>query len=282
MREDFAVLILTHGRPDNMPTVQLLRDGGYTGKTYFVLDNEDNTEERYKNNYGEENVVIFDKQAVMEKTDTMDITGEKKVILFARRAAFDIAKELGLKYFLTLEDDYTGVEYRYKKGEKLGVIAAKNLDELFEAMVQFLVESNALTVCMAQGGDFIGGINSKNFSKGILRKAMNSFFCRTDRFIDFRGTINEDVNTYTTLGSRGELMLTVTNASIRQLPTQSLNGGMTETYKDNGTFLKSFYSVISMPSAVKVSMMGDKHFRIHHNVNWKNCVPEILNEKYKK
>ena len=282
MRDDFAVFILTHGRPKDIPTVSVLKNGNYTGKLYFLLDNEDETEDEYRRLYGSENILIFDKQAVFEQTDTMELSGEKKAILFARKAVFNVAEELGLKYFLMLEDDFTAIMYRYPEGDKLGYANCRRLDDLFESMIEFLASSNALTVCFAQGGDFIGGIGNQNYYKGLLRKAMNSFFCRVDRPIDFRGTMNEDVTAYTTLGSRGQLFFTFTKANITQLPTQSVDGGMSEVYKDTGTYMKTFYSVMSMPSAVKVSTMGDKHQRIHHNVIWNNCVPMILSERWKK
>ena len=48
--------------------------------------------------------------------------------------------------------------------------------------------------------------------------------------------MNEDVTTYTTLGSRGELFFTVTKANIVQKQSQSVSGGMTEVYKDSGTY----------------------------------------------
>ncbi len=32
--------------------------------------------------------------------------------------------------------------------------------------------------------------------------------------------------------------------------TQQTTGGMTEAYQENGTYVKSFYSVMHMPSAV--------------------------------
>lgn len=76
---------------------------------------------------------------------------------------------------------------------------------------------------------------------------MNSLFCRTDCPIEFRGTMNEDVTTYTTLGSRGNLFFTICDICVLQLPTQSLAGGMTEAYLESGTYLKTFYSVMSMP-----------------------------------
>ena len=41
MRNDFAVLILSHGRPNNIKTIKALENANYTGKYYIVIDNED-------------------------------------------------------------------------------------------------------------------------------------------------------------------------------------------------------------------------------------------------
>ena len=57
---------------------------------------------------------------------------------------------------------------------------------------------------------------------------------------------------------------------------------MSTVYLDSGTYLKSFYSVMGMPSAVRIQEMGDKNKRIHHAVEWESCVPMILNEQHKK
>ena len=116
----------------------------------------------------------------------------------------------------------------------------------------------------------------------LWRKAMNTFVCDTERRFGFVGRINEDVNTYTTLGSRGVLFFTINMISMHQSLTQQNAGGMTGAYLDGGTYIKSFYSVISMPSAVKVCAMGWKNFRLHHEVDWRHCVPVIMPEKYRK
>ena len=110
---------------------------------------------------------------------------------------------------------------------------------------------------------------------------MNSFFCKTDRPFIFTGRINEDVNTYTTLGSRGKLFLTIANIDLIQVPTQSNSGGITDAYLTYGTYLKSFYSVMGMPSCVKIDMMGEQHQRIHHIVDWETCVPKIISRRFK-
>lgn len=282
MRDDFAVMILTHGRADRVYTLKSLRKGGYTGKVYIVIDNEDDQQDEYVSRYGQDRVVVFDKEAQMRKCDTMDTFGKKGVILFARNACFEIARDLGLRYFLELDDDYTSFDMRFPRDGKLSAKPCRDLDRLFTAMIGFLEDSDALTVALSQGGDYIGGLNGKYYGKMLTRKAMNTFFCRTDRPIGFIGTINEDVNTYTTMGSRGERIFSVTQAAIVQKETQQNAGGMTGVYLDNGTYLKSFYTVMTMPSCVSIAMMGSSHRRIHHNVSWVNCVPMILNEKYRK
>ena len=111
---------------------------------------------------------------------------------------------------------------------------------------------------------------------------MNSFFCKTNNPFNFLGRINEDVNTYTTLGSKGELCLSIANVMINQAQTQKNENGMSDIYLDNGTYVKSFYSVISSPSSVKIGVMGDYYKRIHHKVKWNKAVPKIISEKYKK
>lgn len=282
MRNDFAVFILTHGRADNVATMGALKKGGYTGKWYMIIDDEDETADQYRENFGNDHVIVFDKQAAYDRADTMDNFNNHRAIIYARNESFRIAKELGLKYFLMLDDDYARIDFRHECNGKLLAEPAKNMDRLFEAMLQFLDVSGAATVAFAQGGDFIGGILGGNYTKGLLRKAMNSLFCRADRPINFKGTMNEDVTTYTTLGSQGRLFFSLCDMCVIQLPTQSLAGGMTEAYKETGTYVKTFYSVMAMPSCIRVGMIHTSNKRIHHKVDWECCVPKILNERYRR
>ena len=278
--DDFAVFILTHGRPDRIHTLKTLEKQGYTGDWYLIIDNEDKMADEYYKNYGDK-VIMFDKKAISLTFDTADLSDDRRAIVYARNACFQIAKELGIKYFVEFDDDYTSFNLRYPKDGKLVARMLDNLDDIFEMMLDFLEDTQALTVCFSQGGDHIGGLTGR-WKKGLIRKVMNSFFCRTDRPFQFLGRVNEDVNTYTYLGSKGELMLTTTDLMLVQLQTQSNQGGMTDLYLDSGTYLKSFYTVMYMPSAVEIREMGTANRRLHHHVKWNNCVPMILNERYKK
>lgn len=274
MENNFAVFILTHGRPDNVKTYSTLRKCGYTGKIYLIVDNEDKHIKKYQDNFGEEFVKIFDKKAMADSIDEGNNFDNRKVIIHARNAAFKIAKEIGIKYFVQMDDDYYYFGYRYDTGAKI----IKNLDKVFKIVLDFYKSVNIKSIAFSQGGDHIGGFSGIK----LKRKCMNSFFCSTDREFQFVGSINEDVNTYTTLGSRGEVFFTFTNIQLDQKDTQSNNGGMTDEYALTGTYVKSFHSVIMQPSSVKASMMNSNNKRIHHSIAWKNTTPMIVSQDYKK
>ena len=280
-RDDFAAFILTHGRPDNVITMRTLRKSGYTGKVYLIIDNEDKSGDKYRAEFGAEWVIEFDKKAEAELFDTADTQQDRRSIVYARNASQRIAKDLGLDYMLQLDDDYTSFAYRYTFGDVIKSTSIRNFDGVVDAMIKLLEDTGALTVAFSQGGDHIGGVDG-SISKGILRKAMNSFFIRTNRPINFVGRINEDVNTYVTDGSRGELFLTVTGLQLTQNQTQKSSGGMTDIYLGLGTYTKSFYTVMMYPSSVTVSSMGNTHRRLHHSIKWDHTVPKILTGKLAK
>lgn len=288
MRNDFVAFILTHGRPNKVYTYNSLIKNGYTGKIIIVIDNEDSSAKEYYNNFGKENVYMFNKKEVSKTFDEADNFNDRRAIVYARNACFDIATELGYKYFIELDDDYTGF-YNCYDNERQYItknIKIKSLDKYLTAMLDFLIETPQLTsIAMSQGGDFIGGVGTvgKLYMQGkISRKAMNSFICSVDRPFKFQGRINEDVNTYTNAANKGSLFFTYARIRLEQKQTQSNSGGMTDLYVDSGTYVKSFYSILFQPSSVKIKLMGVSNFRLHHSVSWKNTVPEIIDEKYKK
>ena len=278
--DEFAIFILTHGRSDDVITLKTLKRCGYTGPVYLVIDTDDEEAPAYFARYGDK-VLQFSKKEIEHDFDVMDNFHNYGVILYARNASQVLAKKLGYKYMLQLDDDYTNFSFRYEQHGKLKSAKIKNIDKVFENMLDFLEDTGALTVAFTQGGDLIGGTNT-NWDKRVLRKAMNTFFSRTDIPIPFIGSINEDVNAYCDLGRQGELIMSVVDVQMDQRQTQGSEGGMTGAYLDGGTYLKSFYTVMVQPSSVTVAMMGDSHYRLHHNVDWNATVPKIINQKYKR
>lgn len=282
MINNFCAFILTHGRPYNVLTYKTLLRHGYTGPIYIVIDNEDRTADEYKKVFGDK-VIMFDKLEVSKTFDEADNFDDRRAIVYARNACFGLAKKLGYRFFIQLDDDYTRFEHRYIQGSKLMTKHTKKINLCIGAIIELLKNSNINSICMAQGGDFIGGANNP-FAQSLLpkRKAMNTFICDTEKPFQFVGRINEDVNTYTYVASKGKLFFTIPFISIIQKQTQANSGGMTDIYMINGTYIKSFYTILFSPSCCKISLMGASQKRLHHSIDWEKAVPKIISEKYKK
>lgn len=282
--DDFCIMILTHGRAGNVATTKTLERQGYTGPILYVVDDEDDQADRYIAEFGEDNVEIFSKSDIAARFDEADNFNDRRAIFYARNACFDIAEKRGYKYFMELDDDYTSFSFCFDKDGNFTRRVVKNMDNMLNNLLDYYVNTPRIdSLAIAQGGDLIGGIeNSKVDAIRLTRKAMNSFICSTDRRFDFIGRVNEDVNTYTYAASTGKLFFTTFLFMLNQKQTQSNKGGMTDLYLDSGTYLKSFYSVIIMPSSVTIREMGNKgNTRLHHNIEWNKTVPKILREEIK-
>ena len=157
MRNDFCVFILSYKRANNMCTIDSLLRANYTGKYYIILGNDDPTINEYIDKYGKDKIIIFDKEEQARLTDACDNFDKRKVILYARNFCFDIAKQLGYKYFLELDDDYTNFRYRYEEDGQFRTCYVREFDELVDIMIDFLDTTNAHTVAFGQSGDYIGG-----------------------------------------------------------------------------------------------------------------------------
>lgn len=277
----FAVFILTHGRPHNVKTYRTLRRQGYTGPIYIIIDNEDATADEYRKRYGEA-VIMFDKASIAQTFDEGDNFQDRRSVIYARNASFEIARALGLDYFLQLDDDYTQFVHKFTPGLFYRECAAMSLDRLFHTALDFYKSIPALTLAMAQSGDIIGGSQSSSARVWLKRKAMNTFFCSPARPFQFFGRMNDDVNTYVATGNRGGLFLSFYNTVVKQTTTQQSPGGLTDLYLNYGTYVKSFYSVMYAPSCVKVAPMGAVNPRLHHRINWNAAVPCIVGEQHRK
>lgn len=277
---DFAVFILTHKRPDRVYTADTLAKQGYTGRWYLVVDDEDPTLADYKAAYGQR-VLVFSKADIAKTFDSADNFTDRRAIVYARNACFALAKQVGVRYFVQLDDDYTGF---YHKVTPRGVYLnrpVQSLDTVWTLMLAWYQTIGARAVAFSQGGDWIGG-GKRNRLPFNVRKAMNSFLCDTERPFQFVGRVNEDVNTYTSAAARGALFLTIPNVSLIQVQTQANSGGMSDLYNAEGTYRKSFYTVMMQPSSVKVEAMKTTNSRLHHSIDWKHTVPCIIPERYRK
>ena len=283
MRDDFAMLIISHGRADDVATVPALEAAGYTGKWYIIVDDEDDQYEKYIENYGESHIIQFCKVDAMRNTrDAMDNFEVHGVPVYARNMLHSIAKDLGLTYFMEIEDDMVDFRYRYEDGDALRSVKLTKLDAIVDVFLEFLDVSGAITVAFSEAGDLLGGKERIFWKSQLNRKAMMCYFMRTDRPFQFTGTFNDDVNMYVQLGKVGNLIFTVAPIMVIPKLTQQNSGGITDAYNKYGTYVKSFYSVMLCPDCVYVKEMPTRYWRIHHAISWKNAIPKIVSSRFRK
>jgi len=281
MRDDFCMLILTHGRPDKVHTYKTLRRCGYTGKIYLVVDDMDKSLPRYQELYGDE-VLVFSKDEIAPHMDSGDNFPPRSVI-YARNVSHALAEQVGCAYFMQLDDDYSRFLYKFNDELIYDERPMKNLNSILNIMIEFYEASGCTALAMSQTGDFMGGQNGSYAKKiTLFRKAMNSFLCSTKRPFQFQGQLNDDVNTYTGGSRKGRLFFTVNMVALGQKQTQQNSGGLTDLYLDMGTYVKSFYTVMFEPSCCKVSDFGPKDRRLHHRLDWERIAPKIIREEHRR
>ena len=276
-KNKYCVFILSYGRANNVKTIKLLEKQKYTGEYYILCSLDDNTLNQYKNKYGKK-ILTFDKK--ISDTDRCYNQGYKAVV-FARNEVYKIAEKLGYEYFIVLDDDYTYITNRFYfennkiENTKNGYL---NLDILFSSLHKFYVNANLDVLSISQTGDLIG-YNFKYMLAGLSRKSMNLFFLSTSRKVTFKGLTNEDTTMYVIEGMRGKKIFSITNIVLNQEMTQQNQGGLTDIYKEQGTYVKTFYTIMNAPSCVRIKKLGENHFRYHHLIIWNKCLPKIINKK---
>lgn len=293
--DDVLILVMSYKRPTNVRTAKQLTALNYE-PWRIVVDDEDPTVDEYRKLHGDR-LVVFDFSAARVGIDMGDNFSTRGQVVVLNEAA-NIARRLGYRYYVLFDDDYVAFDYTYDQFLRRHVtragkiawndiaITAKTFTRAIHAHFKYFRQATRFTsLAFAQRGDFFAG--KRGSFPMLMRKAMNSFFCDTERPLIFRGRHNEDVSTYTSTQRAGALFGTCTMMCLRQVATQSQAGGFTEMYLDDGTYIKTFFSVLYAPSCVRVSVIQNatakrNTLRIHHRVKWKYTAPKILRESVKK
>lgn len=265
MNKQYGTFILSYARAKRQHTLKLLQKFNWPYPIRIVVSTDDPQLDQYRELYGER-VITFDRNSVMcDYYDNMPPSG----VLAARNIAWDLAESLGWTHFLVLDDDYSQFSKRLwrnssaswaKCGPFAGfeiVNATFDVARLCNAMWHWLdICPQLLCVSFTQTGDLC---------YYLKRKVMQAFFLRTDRRFEFISRMNDDVTTYFDLGLRGGIVLQIPIFGIRQQPTQSQPGGLTDLYRQYGTYTKSLYTLLRWPAHAVVTRIPSVG-RIHHRI----------------
>lgn len=282
-KKGYCVLIISYGRPDKCLTAQYLEGINFDRPWYVVCSTDDPQLDGYKRRYGDR-VVVFDKDDI--DFDPMDNFGIKKVGVYARAACFNVASMLGYKHFASFDDDYTGFNWRYvtKDLKKLATRKCQHVAEMFDAMFSFIDSSpHLLEASFCVNGNYIGGAKTPTVWMDVLPRAVNTFFNSTEKSIYYRGTFEDDTNTFVENCALGRLCLLTPLAGVvihGMGKKGSTNQGMDAKRRELGVFESQFYAVMLSPSAVSISTKDGEFFSVCSKKEFYEV--KILHEKWKK
>lgn len=278
----YPIYILSYNRANSNHTYKLLKKLDYPINDIFVVVADDDPQiETYKKIHGDF-LLTFSRDALINRYDAMTNNPKRNVVYYIRNHIYELAKKNNHKRFLMLDDDYYLIYTNKFLSQDLRSVYIRNrkmfidiLDTYFELLD---ADERIKLIAFAQSGEMMGDQRS-HMPNMFRRKAMNFFFCDSDKPVEFVGELNEDVNAYVLHGSVGDIFLTPFYVILKQKPTQYQAGGLTEAYLDVGTYRKSYYSVMLKPSAVRLSKIGYTNIRVHHNVAYNYLVPKIISEQ---
>lgn len=276
-RTDFAVFILSNGRPDQQLTLETLEKSGYTGDWFILCDSLDPTLKTYRQKYGE-NVLVFDKEAYAEQMDTMTNQIELGTVLYARQASIDLARQRGYRYFMQIDDDMTAFSIRYEDEGKLKGAKVTDLDRLVQSFVEFMKRGDVAVTGFGNSGGYIGGLHGK-FAKGYTRSVAGVYIIDSSKDIEFKGIINEDYNLSAEYSKVGHLIFEILAIAFTTSQRGANAGGLQDLYNAEGTYTMNAYSIVIAPHCTRLILRNDK---VVTRTNWNNHHPLIISEKYKK
>lgn len=287
MRDDFAIFICTHGRPDKQLTLKALLESNYTGKYYLVLDDTDKTIQRYIDNYGADKIIVFDKNHYINTVDTASNNPSYKCILYAKCAVEDIAKELNLSCFVIADDDLITFYLRWAEGKVLRSSKIYNMDKVLENIADFVIENNTTLVGIGHGGIYFEGASVMQNSNIINLCSPYNFIVRNTKCpVSWTSWFGEDDVTTIFYSSRGHKVLLLPQMQLVIVPSGSeAEAGMQEVYQNNSRFTLMFYIFMHNPTGIDLTIKTDRKTKV-----WRwdilrrqdNVHPRIISSKYKK
>ena len=281
MRDDFAIFICTYGRPNNQLTLNTLRKSGYTGRIYLVLDNTDSTIQQYIDNYGADNIVIFDKNHYINSIETVSNDPKYACIVYAKNAVENIAKIIGLKSFVIADDDVFSLRFRYAD---CNVLRSKrivsHMDDVVDEINDFLLNANLCAVSPLYTTFFMNGVKSLESDSIENARYMYIFVFRNSAYtVNWISDYVEDNITSFEQNKVGNCMLSIPFVQHDSTPPKKrTEGGMSETYASN-TFLLCMRGCTIEPAYMSAQWYKTKFVP---KIQRKNSLPKIISGRYKK
>ena len=278
---DNAIFIITHGRPTNQLTYKTLRALNVATPIYMVLDDEDTTVGEYCQLYGCDRVIVFNKLAYINSTDTGLHEPFHKFAVFARNAVEDIARSMGLRHFLVLDDDIIKFRARYEENNSLKSGDLKDkFDAVLEKCFDFMDNNNLPCTSFGFTNVYRSGVSALYSESSRLRLCAEAFIRSTAHDVSWRLNMLEDLITSLDAGREGFVWLQLLPIQVEIVMSEGkITGGNSAAYNEFGKYRMNFMPTVVYPDCNSVRF---------HNGEWRTTLteqyslPKVISDSYKK
>ncbi len=266
-RIDYAVFIISHGRPNEQKTYNFLNSKNVPN-LFIVCDDVDSSLEEYKKNYGEK-VLVFHKQKYMDELDAFYNDPTPSRCTYARNASTDFGVSMGYRFFAILDDDMSSVRIRTEEMER----SVDDIDGAFQAVFRFIRDAGLYMYMGAISSSFFGG-----FKHELLYSGGCAFFCDATKRVTWLSQYYEDMVTPNAYNRVGKIICSTRHLHFNFITDGSNSGGIDyEGQRQRYNF--SLGSLIGSPAELKIIYRGPTDLVTQRP---KNTHPMILDEKWRK
>ena len=278
------IYIISHGRPNNQKTYDLLRRCGYTGPIKVVVDNEDKTMldyYKYLEHDTNADVYVFNKQSAIDTTDTGMLEPKRNFAVFARNAVEQDAIDTGYKYFWIFDDDLTSIRMRYVCNGSLKSLAIKyNLDKIFNLIEEYAESANIDTLSFGTANNYIGGKDSAFAESSKHRMCYNAFLRKTESPVEWSLNMCEDRITSLKYSTLGQIWMQLLCIQIDTMPLGGkVDGGNSDVYRTLSELTQVFFPIMTFPNCNKIRIYKGHYTNTY--VEPYMC-PKIISSTYRK
>lgn len=277
MKNDVHIFIPSYHRPNNLKTVKYFLSIGWDAdKIHVCIDSATDDIGDYQEQASKQgfNLHVFDMDEARKRYDYVHRPSKAcRSAGQARNMFFDIAKSLGLDFYVVQDDDTNAFQKKYH-GKYIGMATIDDVRAVFDGIREMMQRRHIGLFGVSQTGDFIGGNNDKIYRK----KVMNTTFYDT-RFIyrGERGVQDDDTSLFVGVMNYGLFTGSLGDGLVlQQMQSAKQSGGLTDLYNECKLLNKSLVTPIQFPSAIYAEKQKMNGNRLHHHIQTKYLYPMIL------
>lgn len=272
------IFIPSYHRSDNLKSVKYLAEIGWDMKKVFVfVDDEAGDQADYEEvaeMFGF-NLVILSAKENRRRFDFVHREPKNRRCAGMWRNAFgEYAQEVGIEFYLVMDDDTTGFEVKLNGRYITNKVSRDLLEYVITEVQKLMLQRGIGAFALPQTGDFIGGESKRVF----MPKMMNCVIYQTGYIIrGERGVLDNDTSQFAGLLNEGYFNGSMADGlTLKQSASGVFSGGLTDTYHEQKLLSKSLVVPIQFPSGVFGEKQSENGGRLHHHIEYRYLAPKIL------